>query len=159
MKTIFSNDEFFYVVYYESIHYRDIRSNVVKAFTIRNNLGQQFWIKCKYQKVLQMDRKTVRKREMLVTSNFSFSHCVFKRLVLQTPINQGLFGNELTPSQTTNFTLYQIERFCRRQNEFNENGRKLSKRIENTGKRRNCLLWAISPFPTLFSKDIYCRHL
>ena len=33
---------------------------------------------------------------MLVTSNFSFSHSVFKRLVLQTRKNQGLFGKELT---------------------------------------------------------------
>ena len=24
---------------------------------------------------------------------------------------------------------------------------------------RNCLLRAISPFPTAFSKDSYCRHL
>ena len=33
---------------------------------------------------------------MLVTSNFSFSHSVFKRLVLQTHENQGLFGKGLT---------------------------------------------------------------
>ena len=26
-------------------------------------------------------------------------------------------------------------------------------------KRRNCLLLAISPFPTVFSKDMYCRHV
>ena len=32
---------------------------------------------------------------MLFTSNFSFSHSVFKRLVLQTRINQGLFGKGL----------------------------------------------------------------
>ena len=32
---------------------------------------------------------------MLVTSNFSFSHCVFKTLVLQTRENQGLFGKRL----------------------------------------------------------------
>ena len=30
--------------------------------------------------------------KLLVTSNFSFSHSVFKRLVLQTYKNQGLFG-------------------------------------------------------------------
>ena len=27
------------------------------------------------------------------------------------------------------------------------------------GKRRNCSLGAISPFLTVFSKDLYCRHL
>ena len=32
---------------------------------------------------------------LLVTSNFSFSHSVFKRLVLQTCKNQGLFGKGL----------------------------------------------------------------
>ena len=32
------------------------------------------------------------KEELLGTSNFSFSRTVFKRLVLQTRINQGLFG-------------------------------------------------------------------
>ena len=32
------------------------------------------------------------KEKLLVTSNFSFSHCVFKRLVPQTCKNQGLFG-------------------------------------------------------------------
>ena len=35
------------------------------------------------------------KDKLLVTSNFSFSHCVFKRLVLQTRKNQGLFGKGL----------------------------------------------------------------
>ena len=33
--------------------------------------------------------------KLLVTSNFSFSHSVFKRLVLQTHKNQGLFGKGL----------------------------------------------------------------
>ena len=29
---------------------------------------------------------------------------------------------------------------------------------KHRGKRRNCSLRAISPFPTVFSKDLYCRH-
>ena len=29
---------------------------------------------------------------------------------------------------------------------------------EHYGKRRNCSLRAISPFPIVFSKDFYCRH-
>ena len=42
-------------------------------------------------------KKTLREKEkLLVTSNFSFSHSVFKRLVLQTRKNQGLFGKGLT---------------------------------------------------------------
>ena len=28
-----------------------------------------------------------------------------------------------------------------------------------SGKRRNCSLRAISPFPTVFSKDLYRRHV
>ena len=35
------------------------------------------------------------KEKLLVTSNFSFSHGVFKRLVLLTHENQGLFGKGL----------------------------------------------------------------
>ena len=27
------------------------------------------------------------------------------------------------------------------------------------GKRRNCLLQAVSHFPTVFSKDLHCRHV
>ena len=30
---------------------------------------------------------------------------------------------------------------------------------KHCGKSRNCLLRAISPFPTIFSKDLYCRHV
>ena len=39
---------------------------------------------------------TVGKGEIFVTSNFSFSHSVFKRLILQTCKDQGLFGKGLT---------------------------------------------------------------
>ena len=42
-------------------------------------------------------QKTLREKEkLLVTSNFSFSYSVFKRLILQTRKNQGLFGKGLT---------------------------------------------------------------
>ena len=34
-----------------------------------------------------------------------------------------------------------------------ETGRK------HCGKRRNCSLLAISSFPTVFSKGLYCRHV
>ena len=30
---------------------------------------------------------------------------------------------------------------------------------KHCGKRRNCSLRAISPFPVVFSKDLYCRHV
>ena len=43
-----------------------------------------------------------------------------------------LFYSPLTLFQTTNFRLFQTQRVCRRQFIFDENGRKFSKRVENT---------------------------
>ena len=43
--------------------------------------------------------------------------------------------NALTNYQTTNFRLFQIERVCRRQVQIDENGRKLSKRVENAVRK------------------------
>ena len=54
----------------------------------------------------------------------------------------------LTPPQTTNLRLFQTERVCRRQ-----------KRKKHCGKRRNCLLRAISHLATVFLKSLYCRHI
>ena len=49
--------------------------------------------------ILQTDRKQCgEKKKLLVTSNFSFSHIVFKRHVLETCKNQGLSGKGLTHS-------------------------------------------------------------
>ena len=42
-----------------------------------------------------MGKKHWEKEKLLITSNFSFSHSVFKSLVLQTRKNQGLFGKGL----------------------------------------------------------------
>ena len=62
----------------------------------------------------------------------------------------------LTLSQTTNFRLFQVERVCRRQFNFVENGRKFFKKVENTvGKGE--IARANSPFHTVFSKYLYCR--
>ena len=53
----------------------------------------QFQIWLKWQKVLEKGRKTLwEKEKLLVTSNFSISHSVFERLLLQTRKNPGLFG-------------------------------------------------------------------
>ena len=41
------------------------------------------------------------KEKMLITSKFSFSHSVFKRPVLQTRKNQGLFGKGLIETQNS----------------------------------------------------------
>ena len=31
--------------------------------------------------------------------------------------------------------------------------------LKHYGKKENCSLRAISPFPSVFSKDLYCRHV
>ena len=66
----------------------------------------------------------------------------------------------LTLSQTMDFRLFQTERVCRRQfhiwwkwHKGIQMGRK------HCGKRRNCSLRAISSFPPVFSKDMYCSHV
>ena len=46
-------------------------------------------------RVLQMIRKNWEREKLLMTSNFSFSNSVFKRLLLQAGKNQGLFGRGL----------------------------------------------------------------
>ena len=48
---------------------------------------------------LQEQKTPWEKEKLLVTSNFSFSHSVFKRLVVQTPKYQGLFGKWLKCSK------------------------------------------------------------
>ena len=66
----------------------------------------------------------------------------------------------LTLSQTTNFRLFQTERVCRRQFQTWQKWRKvLQMSGKHCGKRRNCSLRAISPFRTVFSKGLYCRHV
>ena len=116
----------------------------------------------------------VGKGEIAWTSNFSFTHNVFKRLLSQTCQKVSLCGkglnqnpswkwimimcNCLTHYQTTNFRLFQNERVWDNNFKFDKNGRKLSKKVENTvGKRRNCSLRAISPFSTVFSKGLFPR--
>ena len=58
----------------------------------------------------------------------------------------------------TNFRLFWIKRLCRRQFQI---WRKWQKVIQtgrkHCGKRRNCSLRAISPFPTVFSKGLFPR--
>ena len=66
----------------------------------------------------------------------------------------------LTLSQTTNFGLFQTERFCRLQFQVRSKWQNIFQMgKKQRGKRRNCSLWAISPFPTVFSKDFYHRYV
>ena len=66
----------------------------------------------------------------------------------------------LTLYQTTNFRLFQIERVCRQQFEIWRKWQKIIKKgRKHCGKRRNCMLWAISPFPRVFSKGLFPRGI
>ena len=64
----------------------------------------------------------------------------------------------LTHYQTTNFRLFQTERVCRQQFQIWRKWRKVIQMgRKHCGKRRNCSLRAISPFPTVFSKGLFLR--
>ena len=52
-----------------------------------------------------------------------------------------------------------VKQFADNNSEFDRNGGGFSERVENAvGKEEICLFQAIFPFPTEFSKDLYCRH-
>ena len=68
-----------------------------KFWTLPNWKSLKMIIWWKWQKVLQMHWKH---------GNFSFSHNVFKRLVLQTHENQGLFGKGLKESLNCIFVIH-----------------------------------------------------
>ena len=61
------------------------------------------------------------------------------------------FTDVLTLTQTTNFRLFQTQIVCRQQCYISKWVKK------HCGKRRNCSMQAISPIPTVFSKDLFCR--
>ena len=52
-----------------------------------------------------------------------------------------------------------LKKFADDNFKFDQNGEVLKTGRKHCWKRRNCLLQAISPFLTVFSKDFYCRHL
>ena len=65
------------------------------------------------RKLSKQLKKTLREKEkVLVTSNFSFSHSVFKSLVQQTRKNQGLFGKGLSYFQCQRLSSLYTIIFC-----------------------------------------------
>ena len=90
-------------------------------------------------------------------SNSYFSHCVFKRLVLQTHKNQKtracLGKGELTFSQTTNFRLFLTEGLQIGNFKFDENVSQLSRQVENTaGKVKTSFVEQFLFYPQCFQK-------
>ena len=74
--------------------------------------------------------------------------------------NEYCVKNCLTFSQMTNFGPFQTERGCRQQFQISWKWKKVLRTgRKHCGKRRNCSLRAISPFPTEFSKYLHCRHV
>ena len=56
----------------------------------------------KMEESFQKGRKQSGKEKLLVTSNFSFFHIIFKRFVLQTRKNKGLLWKGLTHTDALN---------------------------------------------------------
>ena len=58
---------------------------------------------------------------------------------------------------------FKLTEFADNNFKLDENGRKFTKNVENTGvvgeERRNCLLRPIFPFPKVFSKDFNCSEV
>ena len=109
------------------------------------------------------------KEKLLVTSNFSFSHNVFKSCLLLMHQNEYLWSkglraiqpprciNPFPSKQILDFT--QTKRVCGRQFYFHVNGGKFSIwGRKRWGKRRNCPLQAISPFPSVFERHVLQTH-
>ena len=68
-------------------------------------------------------------------------------------------SDRLRITLTTNFRLFQTERASDANFKFDENERVFQTGRKRCGKRGNCSLRAISPFPTVSSKDLYYRHV
>ena len=84
----------------------------------------------------------------------SFSHNVFNSCLSLMHKNEYLWNKGLTHYQTTNFRFFQTERVCRRQ--FDENGSKLSKRVENiVGKGEIARYEQFLLFPLCFQKACF----
>ena len=72
-----------------------------RLFQTERVCRRQFQIWRKWQKVIQMGKKTLwEKEKLLITSNFSFSQGVFKMLVSQGRQKVSLCGNGLTLNHT-----------------------------------------------------------
>ena len=69
-------------------------------------------------------------------------------------------GSCINPLPDDKFYTSKLKEFADDNFKFDENGRKLSQMGgKHCGKRRNCLLQAISPFPTVFSKGLFPRGI
>ena len=99
-------------------------------------------------------------KKMQVTCIFFPFFNVCKSPLLQGYSGSGFCAMRLTHYQMTNFRLFQTERVCRRQFQIGQKWQKVFQTgKKHCEKRRNCLLQAISPFPTVFSKGLFPRGI
>ena len=122
------------VVIFSFLHYRRVKNFVMRQ---RNNIfvnylpndkildsskmkhfADNFRFDENGGKISKRVENTVGIEKLLVLSNFSFSHGVFERLVLQTCKNQGLFGKGLTLYQTTNFCVRPHSKYLQTTNQI-----------------------------------------
>ena len=108
------------------------------------------------RKFAKQVENTGKRRNCLLRAITSFSYSVFKRILLQTLKNMSWFVKGLTHYQTTNFRLFQTEEFADNNFKFDKNGRKLSKRVENTvGKEEIARYEQFLLFPQCFQKACF----
>ena len=100
------------------------------------------------------EKKTLwgEKEKMLVTSIFSFSPQRFKRAFVYRVFNPFITRRQILDSS-------KLKEIADDNFKFDENGRKLSKRVENAvGKKEKLLVTSnFSFFPTVFSKSLFPR--
>ena len=99
------------------------------------------------------------KEKLLITSNFSFSHSVFKRLLLQTRKKPGLVWERVNSSPNDKFLDWsKLEALAdNRINVIEKSKFVFGTGRKHCGKRRKCWLPAFSPFLTMFSIGLFLR--
>ena len=71
------------------------KQRILDSSKLKDFADNNFKFDTNGRKLSKQVENNVRKGQIARTSNFSFSHSVFKRLVLQTRKNLGLFGKGL----------------------------------------------------------------
>ena len=137
--TLFPNDRFLTLSNWKTL--QATISNLMKMAESSPNRFKTLW----------------EKENFLIMSNFSFSNNVFKRLLLQTGKNQGLFGKGWTTSWIVR-SLVQIESICRPQNKCKL--KFVLARVENmVGKGKNTGYQHFLLFSQCFGKASISRSL
>ena len=93
------------------------------------------------------------KEKLLIMNDFSFSHTIFIRLVLQTRKNLGLFGRGSSLYNMTIFDRSKLKTFADKN--VCQTLKFALRMVGKVGKMRKCWLPAFSPFPTIILKAVF----